>query len=56
MKTTTIKIHCEGTPAQYWALKCFMDGECVQVHTSKSYSYILERQRNWKQKMILIPA
>ena len=40
-KTTEIKTRNENSAAQYFTLKCVLDGELVNVHTSKSYSYIL---------------
>ena len=46
-KTSVIQIHCEGTNAQYWALKLMLNGSLHAVHTSKTYSYVLEIQRNW---------
>lgn len=46
-RTTEIKIRCEGTPAQYWTLKLFLDGELYAVRTSNQYSYILKVQQGW---------
>ena len=50
-RTSEIQIRCKGTPAQYWTLKLMINGNVVTVHTSKTWSYILEIQRNWLNPM-----
>jgi hypothetical protein len=40
-KTTERKIRMEGEPGQYYTLKLKIDGEVVNVHTSKDLSYII---------------
>jgi hypothetical protein len=49
IKTTDLHVRCEGCPAQYWVLRLLIDGKLVGVHTSKTYSYLLEIQRGFLQ-------
>lgn len=49
IKTTEMNIRNQGHKSQYWTLKLFLDGKLVGVHTSKTYSYLLEIQRGFLQ-------
>jgi len=49
-KTTEIKTRNANTPAQYFTLACMLDGKVVNVHTSKSYSYILALSNDFLQR------
>jgi hypothetical protein len=50
IKTTEIKTRNVNTNAQYFTLVCMLDGKIINVHTSKSHSYILALSNDFLQR------
>jgi hypothetical protein len=49
-KTHRLKHRLAGTPQEYWTLELILDGSVIDIHTSKSLSYIKKRIESWVQK------
>ena len=49
-KTTEIKTRNANTAFQYFTLACMIDGKLINVHTSKSYSYIIKLSKDFLQR------
>jgi len=49
-KTTEIKTRNANTVHQYFTLACMIDGKLINVHTSKSYSYIINLSNDFLQR------
>lgn len=46
-KTYRLKHRLAGTPQEYWTLQLILDGSVIDIHTSKSISYIKKRIESW---------
>lgn len=46
-KTTLLNHRLAGTAQEYWTLKLMLDGELVNVHTSKSRAYLRNIADRW---------
>jgi hypothetical protein len=49
-KSFVIGHRLAGTRQEYWTLKLVLNGEVVNVHTSKSKNYILNLANNWNNR------
>ncbi len=48
-KSFKINHRLANTPQEYWTLKLILNGEVVNVHTSKNKTYIVNIAQNWKK-------
>jgi hypothetical protein len=49
-KSFVIGHRLANTPQEYWTLKLVLNGEVVNVHTSKSKNYIVNLARDWQNR------